>query len=79
MTDNRKITGDQYPGVTHPSVKGKHSVQCPTCGAKRGQPCTVMFFRRDGFTTNYHYGEHTRTHRTRLNVYRVAQQKRAKR
>ena len=68
MADNRKRKGDQYPGVTHPAVA---AVKCPTCLSKAGEPCLVV----SGRTAKPIAGKRkTRTHRTRLNLWRVEQQ-----
>ena len=64
MTDDRKRKGDQYPGITHPAVA---AVKCPTCGAHKGEGCAIV---------HRVPREHTRTHRTRLNLWRVQQQRR---
>lgn len=68
MTDDRKRKGDQYPGVTHPALA---AVKCPTCGAKKGEGCVVVRTRYAAIREG-----HTRTHRTRLNLWRVQQQRR---
>jgi len=60
MADDRKRKGDSYPGITHPAVS---AVACPTCKSPKGAPCRLVNFPR-----------HTRTHRTRLNLWRVQQQ-----
>jgi hypothetical protein len=71
----RRITGDAYPGVGHPAVQHH---QCPTCGAPRGEGCVVVRMRVSAIRTDQpHMGRlHTRTHRTRLNRWRMARQQR---
>lgn len=68
----RRITGDSYPGVTHPAV---FHATCPTCGSKPPEPCVVVHMRISAIRTDHpRLGRpHTRTHRTRLNRWRVAQ------
>jgi hypothetical protein len=63
-----RITDDSYPGVHHPAVK-RHA--CPTCGAPRGEGCRTFVTRLLGLDE-----PHTRTHATRLNRWRVAQDRR---
>lgn len=71
----RRIVGDEYPGIGHPAVK-RHA--CPTCGAERGEPCIVVRPRSAGSLVGGTAVAvvHTRTHRTRLNRWRMAQDKR---
>lgn len=74
MTYNaeRRVKGDKYPGIHHPAVKAVH---CPTCSQPKGKPCILMHLK-DG-TSVRRTKTHTRTHKTRLNLWRVKQQRKA--
>lgn len=67
MADDRKRKGDRYPGVTHPAVAAE---PCPTCAAPRGRYCIVGTWA----VPLPGRPRATRTHRTRINLWRVAQQ-----